>query len=102
MREPGDQLSQAVVIAKLRQLGPELRGRGIARLDLFGSVAQDKARLDSDVDILVELSRPMGFEFFDLQEFIAAQLGAPVELATRSGMRPRVLIEAEKTLVNVL
>ncbi len=44
----------------------------------------------------------MGFEFFELQDFISAELGAPVELATRGGMRPRVLAEAEKHLVRAL
>lgn len=92
-------LSRSRILQKLRELGPLLRERGIARVDIFGSVAKDQARADSDVDLLVELSRPMGFEFFKLQEFIAKELGVPVDLTTRGGLRPRVLAEVEKTLV---
>jgi hypothetical protein len=96
------QLRRASVLEGLRRLGPELRARGVARIDLFGSVATDQAGPDSDVDLLVELARPMGFEFFELQDFISTELGVPVELATRGGMRPRVLAEAAKHLVRAL
>lgn len=94
-------LSRADIVAKLRALGPVLREKGVARIDLFGSVAAGAARADSDVDLLVELSRPMGFEFFTLEQSISKLLGAPVELSTRAGMRPRVLADAEKHLVKI-
>ena len=39
----------------------------VKSLALFGSVARDEARSDSDVDLLVEFSRPVGlFQFIDL------------------------------------
>ena len=97
-----DRLTREKVLERLRGLAPELRARGVSRLDLFGSLAQARAHEGSDVDLLVELSRPMGFEFFALQDFLAAELGVRVDLATRAGLRPRVLAEAEKHLVRVL
>lgn len=89
------------MLRKLRELVPQLRARGVARIDLFGSIARDEADANSDVDLLVELSRPMGFEFFALEEFLTDALGVPVELSTRAGMRPRVLASAEEDLVRV-
>jgi hypothetical protein len=56
---------------------------------------------DSDLDLIVELSRPMGFEFFALEEFLSDTLGVPVELSTRAGMRRRVLAAAEEDIVRV-
>jgi predicted nucleotidyltransferase len=44
----------------------ELRARGVRSLSIFGSVARDQARPDSDVDLLVEMDRPVAyFELFD-------------------------------------
>ena len=49
----------------LREHGGQLRSLGVARLFLYGSVARNKAREDSDVDLLVEpLSQK--FSIFDL------------------------------------
>lgn len=94
-------LSRETILTRLRDLEPELKARGVARADLFGSIARGEASVDSDVDLMVELSRPMGFEFFELEEFLSNALGAPVELSTRAGMRPRVLASAEADIVHV-
>jgi hypothetical protein len=94
-------LTRETTLKKLRDLAPQLRARGISRVDLFGSIARDEANGESDVDLLVELSRPMGFEFFALEEFLTTALGVPVELSTRAGMRPRVLATAEGEIVRV-
>ena len=48
------------VLAILAVHRQELEGRGVASLDLFGSVARDEAHPDSDVDLLVEFNRPVG------------------------------------------
>ncbi|UZQ55920.1 nucleotidyltransferase domain-containing protein [Trichothermofontia sichuanensis B231] len=41
-----------------------LKGFGVKPLILFGSVARDEARTDSDVDLLVEFDRPVGLFTF--------------------------------------
>ncbi|HEY3848096.1 MAG TPA: nucleotidyltransferase domain-containing protein, partial [Acetobacteraceae bacterium] len=43
------------IVAALKALEPELRGRGVASVALFGSVVQGQARPDSDVDVLIAL-----------------------------------------------
>ena len=71
----------------------ELRGMGVARLSLFGSVARDEAAEGSDIDILVEFApgaRIGMFEFLGVQETLAALLGAPVDLATPASLHPRL------------
>ncbi|MCX6049798.1 MAG: nucleotidyltransferase family protein [Chloroflexi bacterium] len=73
----------------------------IQSLAIFGSVARNEARLDSDVDILVEF-RPDAqiglFEFVRLQRLLSDILGAPVDLVTpaalRKEMREQILAEA--------
>jgi predicted nucleotidyltransferase len=77
----------------------ELRRRGVRSLALFGSVARDEARPDSDVDLLVELERPAGiFKLVAVQDYLQTILHCNVDLVTRGGLkrqlRERILAEA--------
>ena len=79
-----------------------LDSHGVAHLWLFGSFARDEAREDSDVDLLVEFSRPIGmFEFVRLQRELGERIGRKVELVTRAALKPqlrdRTLAEAVLT-----
>lgn len=62
----------------------------IAAPSLFGSVARHEAREESDVDIWVEFSRPVGlFQFIELQQRLESVLGARVDLCTPRSLKPR-------------
>ncbi|HLZ68939.1 MAG TPA: nucleotidyltransferase family protein [Dehalococcoidia bacterium] len=74
----------------LREHRAELAALKVASLRLFGSVARDEARPDSDVDLLVTFSAPVGyFHVFRVQDEIAAMLGRPVDLIVEDGLKPR-------------
>ena len=47
-------LTRQQAIERLVAFEPDIRALGVQRLALFGSVARGQARLDSDVDILVQ------------------------------------------------
>jgi predicted nucleotidyltransferase len=69
----------------------ELRALGVRSLSIFGSVARDQAGPESDVDLLVEFDRPVGyFHLFDVQDRLEALLGCKVDLITRGGLRPEM------------
>ncbi|MFP4054578.1 MAG: nucleotidyltransferase family protein [Phycisphaerae bacterium] len=75
---------------------------GVRRLSLFGSVARDEAGPDSDVDILVEFSRPTGlFGLFRLQDRLAEILGRPVDLGTSNSLKPRLRSRVDRERVDV-
>ncbi|MEQ1617277.1 MAG: nucleotidyltransferase family protein [Terricaulis sp.] len=87
------------VLSKLRELKPGLeQAYGVTRLRLFGSHARGEARPDSDIDLIVDLGRPLGLDFFGLEIELAERLGRKVDLATPGGLhriiRDRVLTEA--------
>ena len=77
----------------------ELRIRyGISELSLFGSVARDEAREDSDVDIMVSFPETPPFSsFMELKDDLVQRLKARVDLVTRTGLKPRIrpLVERE-------
>ena len=69
----------------------ELRDLGVRSLSLFGSVARDQAAPGSDVDLLVEFDRPVGyFHLFEVQDRLQAILGCSVDLVTAGGLRPEL------------
>ncbi len=63
----------------------------VKSLAIFGSVARDEARPDSDIDLLVEFSAPVGiFEFIDLKEFLESILKVKVDLATEPALKKQL------------
>ena len=65
--------------------------RGARNVRLFGSVARGEARSDSDADFLVDLDRGRSlFDLGGLQADLEAILWRRVDVATPSGLRPRV------------
>jgi uncharacterized protein len=80
------------VIAILSSHDDELRNRfGVKSLALFGSVARGEATERSDVDLLVEFSRPTGyFGLGQLQEHLERLLGCSVDLGTPRSLKPRL------------
>nr|HNH79152.1 nucleotidyltransferase family protein [Anaerolineales bacterium] len=75
-------MKQEVVLQTLKQKNAELITKfGVKSLQLFGSVARDDATSTSDVDLLVEFNRPVGyFGLFALQDYLEKLLGCPVDL----------------------
>jgi len=86
-------------LEKIRTSYGEIRSRfGVKKLAIFGSVARDEAREDSDVDVLVEFEGVADFDrFMDLKFYLEDLLGSPVDLVTRNALRPqmRPIIEDE-------
>jgi len=66
-----------------------LQERKVAELFIFGSVVRGEADEDSDIDILVVFSEPVGlFHFIRLQDHLEQLLGCDVDLVTRDALKP--------------
>jgi len=78
------------VIDRLVEHRDELQAQGVKSLAVFGSVARGEADRASDVDVVVELNRPIGlFGLSDLKHMIELMLGVEnVDLITRDGIHP--------------
>jgi predicted nucleotidyltransferase len=78
-------------LRRLAEHRDEFVAMGADSLSLFGSVARDEAGPDSDVDILIEFSRPMGlFDLGRIQIRLEEILGQRVDLVMPEGLRPRL------------
>jgi predicted nucleotidyltransferase len=74
------------LLARIAALKPWLAAQGVSRVRLFGSRARGAGRPDSDIDLLVDLSRPLGLAFFTLQDELSSRLGAKVDLVTEAAL----------------
>ncbi len=73
----------------------------VKRLGLFGSVARGDASADSDIDILVEFSQPVGMEIVDLAIELEELLQSRVDLVSKKAIQPRMLPYIEKDIIYV-
>jgi len=60
---------------------------GMRRIGLFGSYAKDVPTEASDIDIVVEFDRPIGFRFVEFAEYLECLLGKSVDVLTPAGIR---------------
>jgi predicted nucleotidyltransferase len=96
-------MKQEAVLQTLKQKNAELTATfGVKSLLLFGSVARDEAISTSDVDLLVEFNRPMGyFGLFALQDYLEKLLGCPVDLGTPDSLKPYIKERVMGELIRV-
>ncbi len=72
---------------------------GVSAVSLFGSVARGEPTEESDIDLLVEFSRPIGLlQFVELKRILEEVFERSVDLVTPKALKPqlrdRILKEA--------
>jgi hypothetical protein len=78
------------ILLSLKKLKGEVsREYSVKTIGVFGSVARSEETEQSDIDLLVEFSRPVGFvTFMRLEHFLSERLGARVDLVTSDSLKP--------------
>ncbi len=62
---------------------------GVETIGVFGSISRGEEKKGSDVDVLVEFSRPLGFfKFVELEDFLGRLIGKKVDLVTKKALKP--------------
>ncbi len=93
------------IIARLKELEPALRARGITRLQMFGSRARGDNREDSDLDLLVDVDPTVEFSPFDILSGIhldlTDELGVEAYTTMERSIDERFRQEIEQDLIEV-
>jgi hypothetical protein len=78
------------ILASLKNLKGEVtKEYSVKKIGVFGSVARNEQNELSDIDLLVEFSRPVGFvTFIRLENFLSERLGKRVDLVTPDALKP--------------
>jgi predicted nucleotidyltransferase len=94
--------TKAEILRILEAQKPELvRRYGLKRLALFGSYSREDQHENSDVDVLVEIERPIGLEFVELAERIEDAVGIRTEVVSRRAIKPRYWEVIKEELIDV-
>jgi predicted nucleotidyltransferase len=84
-------LSKSEIESKLRNIKPLLADKyHVSSIGYFGSYAKGQQTDASDLDLLVEFSQPVGWEFFTLENFLEQTLGLRVDLVTPNALKNRI------------
>lgn len=95
-------MDRDLTLALLAQHQTTLRNMGVTSLAIFGSVARNEARPDSDVDLLVEIEAPVTFDrYMDVKFYLEDLLDKPVDLVTALSLKPQLRSIVEREAIHV-
>ena len=64
---------------------------GLKEIGIFGSYVKGEQKESSDIDMLIELEKPIGFvRFMRLENALSQLLGVRVEMVTRKALKPHI------------
>ena len=102
--------TQNEIMDILRRELPYLKDRyGVESMAVYGSFAKNRQAEGSDIDILVQLSKPLGLDFIRLAYHLEETLGREVDLNTFESLRrtaenpkrAHIAKDIERTLIHV-
>ena len=84
-------LTKLEIEHKLQAIKPVLTDKfHVSSIGYFGSYSTGQQNEKSDLDLLVEFSEPVGWEFFTLERFLEQTMGLRVDLVTRNSLKEQI------------
>ena len=84
-------LNRNEIEIKLKNLKPILSDKySVVRIGYFGSYSRNEQTEESDIDILVEFGKPIGWDFFELQEMLENELKIKVDLVSNKALKEQL------------
>ncbi len=93
---------QETVIRVLKEHLKEIRSFKVLKISIFGSVARNQEKPNSDIDVLIKFDGPASFDqYMDLKFFLEDLFDRKVDLVTENAIRPEIQKYVEKDLIRV-
>ena len=84
-------ISRKEILIKLKELKPGLNKEySVKKIGLFGSFSDDTYSDDSDIDILVEFEKPIGWKYFSLEIYLEKLFGRKIDLVTKNALKEQI------------
>lgn len=84
-------LTKTDILNKLNDLKPTLfKEYSVKNIGLFGSFSNNTNSNESDIDLLVELEKPIGWKFFSLEIYLENIFGRKIDLVTKNALREQI------------
>lgn len=81
------------------RIRPVAKAYGIDKVYLFGSYARGEATENSDIDLYVEFSKPMGMKYCSFFTDIQESIGKNIDIITREGLYNPATLEENSSLI---
>jgi hypothetical protein len=97
-------MNRIEAIDSLKRRADAIKAMGATSLYLFGSVVQDEAARDSDLDLFIDYDPSSRFNAFDLvgiKQFLETELGIDVDITTRDGLHPMLRDIIEQSAIRI-
>jgi len=79
------------ILIKLKDLKPILyQDYSVKQIGLFGSFSDDSFTDDSDIDLLVEFEKPIGWKYFSLEIYLEKIFGRKIDLVTKNALKEQI------------
>jgi predicted nucleotidyltransferase len=79
------------ILSKLRELKPILyKDYSVREIGLFGSFSDNSFNEHSDIDILVEFERPIGWRYFSLEIYLEKTFGRKIDMGTKNALKEQL------------
>ena len=83
--------TRSEVINKLQEIKPVLQKEwAVKTVGLFGSFADESSTVNSDIDIMVEFNKPVGWRFFTLEAYLEKELNHKIDLVTKNALKEQI------------
>ena len=91
-------MAQTLTLSEIKQIlrthRPYLTEKyGVVEMGVFGSYVRNEQRLDSDVDILIELASPPRISLIglvELEQYLSEIIGIKADVALKQNLRKRI------------
>jgi uncharacterized protein len=84
-------ITKAEILSKLTELKPILyKDYAVKEIGLFGSYSDNSNTEESDIDILIELEKPIGWKFFTLELFLENVFNKKIDLVTKNALKEQI------------
>ena len=79
------------ILNKLKDLKPILyRDYAVKKIGVFGSISDETFTDESDIDLLIELEKPIGWKFFSLEIYLEEIFGCKIDLVTKNALKKQL------------
>jgi predicted nucleotidyltransferase len=84
-------ITKTEILSKLAELKPILyRDYAVKEIGLFGSYANNSNTEESDIDLLVELEKPIGWRFLTLELYLEQIFNKKIDLVSKKALKEQV------------
>lgn len=79
------------ILNKLSDLKPILyKDYSVKQIGLFGSFSDDSNTDESDIDLLVEFEKQIGWKYFSLEIYLENVFGRKIDLVTKNALKEQI------------